>query len=1035
MNAGTAEFLVDMDKANASIKKLGDAARQANQSTASGARAATASIREFGEAARGSSQHAVSGVQATSAALRVLEGGITNNLRAAERFAANFLGLGSALRAVFPIAGGIAFAGILAELTGKAANFIREWRQAPFELEEAFRTSTAGARLNNDELALTNARLDQQIAKLQGRRENTLAVALREAVVEADKLADSLDHAFKEANKALEETSVKWWQQIFQGKEAGPGTLFGLAGNDLEDFMRETQARVGELNLHGQVEIRAAALKNDPVAQRKAQDDLNRQVTAYLTERQKGLDQFYQAIRQKAGQAAPLETGAPRTYRDLSGRTYEIPANRYGEPSTEQPYDPSQYIRRIQLAHEYLELQKQNVAQVDEEGKKRKTDNDLEAARAAAKLERPLENKLADLRAELEQAETKLAAAGLSEGARVLAAAQANAVKAIEEVNKAIERQTPGSKGLAPKDQQQIRDLEVRIAQTAAEEQWRAKLAQTTANIRDQVQAQELLTQAIGRGYEAVKKANVEVEVMRSVGAERYNDTEWMSGHVADVQRIRADASAAYEAKHREEMVQTADSLRDQIGLEQRLIQIQAEGAAVVRLATFAYNQELARTKGVTEEVLALERERFAAERANEIARQVAQIHEQTEAVKLLAAAQAGGQPVIRAARVEAEVAQARREGDQPTPGVIGMGQRELQIRSKAAADYELEIATAAGRRVNVYTEQLQQLKDEERYLRENLKDYQDTEQIVRTLRDIEEARRKIAVEQELAQRSALSGLRAFFLEMQRQAKSAAEIVYDSLNSALDRVSDNAARALTGQKTEWAKAFRDLGTQALQSTIRSGLQRALGSLGARMGIRGKPDFTPGNPGHVIVDNLPGGAAPGRGAAPQGSPFGGIPGLGGLFGGGALGGGIFSLFGGLFGGGGAGFGGASAGAESVTSSFSAGLPLEDLATIFTTLPFGGMFADGGVATPDKAYIVGDDGPEILTGASGRVLSNTESRRLVGRGSGLTIGSIDARGADLGAGNRIRRAIEQSHREAVATAVRAVHDRSSRVPANA
>lgn len=95
-------------------------------------------------------------------------------------------------------------------------------------------------------------------------------------------------------------------------------------------------------------------------------------------------------------------------------------------------------------------------------------------------------------------------------------------------------------------------------------------------------------------------------------------------------------------------------------------------------------------------------------------------------------------------------------------------------------------------------------------------------------------------------------------------------------------------------------------------------------------------------------------------------------------------------------------------------------------------FGGGFADGGYPSPDKSYIVGEDGPEIRTGLSGRIMSNAASRQLVAGTSGTAVYNIDARGSDLGAHNRIARGIEQSHRSAVSTAVQATYERSRRVP---
>ena len=78
LSAGTQQFILDMEKANASVKN-------------------------FSALAAGMGTHGVTGVQAVSGALRVLEGGITNNLRAAERFTANVLGLGPVLQAAFPV--------------------------------------------------------------------------------------------------------------------------------------------------------------------------------------------------------------------------------------------------------------------------------------------------------------------------------------------------------------------------------------------------------------------------------------------------------------------------------------------------------------------------------------------------------------------------------------------------------------------------------------------------------------------------------------------------------------------------------------------------------------------------------------------------------------------------------------------------------------------------------------------------------------------------------------------------------------------
>jgi hypothetical protein len=96
-----------------------------------------------------------------------------------------------------------------------------------------------------------------------------------------------------------------------------------------------------------------------------------------------------------------------------------------------------------------------------------------------------------------------------------------------------------------------------------------------------------------------------------------------------------------------------------------------------------------------------------------------------------------------------------------------------------------------------------------------------------------------------------------------------------------------------------------------------------------------------------------------------------------------------------------------------------------------MDWGGFMAEGGPVSASSAYIVGENGPEVLAGVSGRVVSNSEMSRTFGGGGGVTFNNnIDARGADLGAHNRIQRGIEMSSRAAAATAVQAMAEREKR-----
>jgi hypothetical protein len=275
-----------------------------------------------------------------------------------------------------------------------------------------------------------------------------------------------------------------------------------------------------------------------------------------------------------------------------------------------------------------------------------------------------------------------------------------------------------------------------------------------------------------------------------------------------------------------------------------------------------------------------------------------------------------------------------------------------------------------------------------------------------------------------LRSNNARDGVTAFFLDMQKQAKTTASIIYEALHSAFDKLSDNLTQLITGGKTSFAAMFQDIGKQVLNSSIRQGLQKGLGALGAKLGI-GLPKIQrldgqtePGALWVRLAAQLGGGAQPARAADAV------IPGIksdqqsapqrsGGI--GGSIAGFLGSLLGSLIGakvGGGSGGGG-----ESVTSS----------------ITYGGERASGGSVTPDKAYLVNERGTEILMGASGTVLSNSQSRKMLEGAGGNHFYSIDARGTDpVLTEQRTRVAIMAAHNSAVGTGFQVQQEHLKRTP---
>ena len=153
----------------------------------------------------------VTQMQASSASIRVLEGGMTGNIRAAERFISTIPGVGKALQAAFPVVGAIAFAGVIARIGEEAATAIRKVEQAEQNVGNSFRSLNLSAQGANDALAVTNDRLENEIAKLQGKPQNNLALAIDEARVAADKMAESLDRDNQKIKELLSQNAVPWW--------------------------------------------------------------------------------------------------------------------------------------------------------------------------------------------------------------------------------------------------------------------------------------------------------------------------------------------------------------------------------------------------------------------------------------------------------------------------------------------------------------------------------------------------------------------------------------------------------------------------------------------------------------------------------------------------------------------------------------------------------------------------------------------------------------------------------------------------------
>jgi len=89
--------------------------------------------------------------------------------------------------------------------------------------------------------------------------------------------------------------------------------------------------------------------------------------------------------------------------------------------------------------------------------------------------------------------------------------------------------------------------------------------------------------------------------------------------------------------------------------------------------------------------------------------------------------------------------------------------------------------------------------------------------------------------DQALAVGTLKDGLNAFILDASREAKKPGVILYEGLQGALDKTSDNLAKLFSGQKTGFGKELQEIGNQILTSSIKSSILFGVKSIGKSLG--------------------------------------------------------------------------------------------------------------------------------------------------------------------------------------------------------
>jgi len=297
---------------------------------------------------------------------------------------------------------------------------MKEVANAPEKIGGAFRELNGSLRLSNDELQVANDRLANDIAKLEGHRQNTLALALDEARLAADKLAESLQKDLSSVDKLLREQAGTGIHGFFT-------QLFGQAG--LSDVAKEIGGETGFGGFRGRI----AGLTGSDLS------------AAYTSEIARFNSELGAAERYQASHASGMTGMGPlggfqndqKIFGDMTARIEALRA----------------VLAQLREQAGYISLTTTNAAL-----QKRK--DDLTAGTENATLDKPFNDRMAALGAQLDGIKAKAAAIGAPESVQVLAKAFGEAQKAIEEVNKALEK---NHTQLTENQKQQVRDIELNI--------------------------------------------------------------------------------------------------------------------------------------------------------------------------------------------------------------------------------------------------------------------------------------------------------------------------------------------------------------------------------------------------------------------------------------------------------------------------------------------------------------------------------------------------------------------------------------------
>lgn len=206
--------------------------------------------------------------QQSAAVLRSLSG--RSSLRTGEAFASAIPGFAALAEVVFPVAGAIAFATVIAEGVSHLKEMYDTAKKIPDAIRDGWEQLNEPIQLNVDTLRKDNDQLEITIAHLEHKPANTLALGIDEARIAADKLAESSRKALNDVTKLMQENHVGFKEFVLTGQ-------VGTSG--YEDEIKKRMQSIRDLEqanrdaLHTSTDTPEAAAKRSAQLRQQYKDD------------------------------------------------------------------------------------------------------------------------------------------------------------------------------------------------------------------------------------------------------------------------------------------------------------------------------------------------------------------------------------------------------------------------------------------------------------------------------------------------------------------------------------------------------------------------------------------------------------------------------------------------------------------------------------------------------------------------------------------------------------------------------------------